>query len=301
MRVSFIHSGKPEMGSYKLRASIPAKENGWSVNDSTADVLILSKPMEHELPLLDSGKTIVVDFCDPHFVRFPHYRKFLKLADGVTCSSQIMGQIIASQGRMATVVGDCWDNEQEAPHFNGTKLVWFGHRTNLYSIERLIGSMDRDYGIRILCNAKGSHCEPLTEASRKEALAWADICVLPATEAYKNPNRAVSAIRAGCLVVAEPHPAYVGLPIYVGDIQEGIEWAARNPQKALELVRSGQAYVSERYSPKTVASAWKAVIRSACTSGVGNTDGKAGRTATLPTLTLTATCVGSPLTATTRM
>ena len=286
MKVSFIHSGNPEMGSYRLRAQIPAKELGASLNNPLVDVLVLSKPMEHELSLLDSGKTVIVDFCDPHFINFPHYREFLRRGYLITCSSSVMAQIIASQGRKAFVIPDCWDNEQAEPHFSGTNLVWFGHFTNLPSIQRVRQSLS-GYGLRTLCNAPG--CEPLTQESRNQALALADIVVIPATEAYKNPNRAVTAIRAGCLVVAEPHPAFAGFPVYVGDIKEGIEWAMNNPNKALDLIRKGQAYVCERYSPKTVASAWRTAIQSACTLAAANTVGKTGPTATSQEQTSTVT------------
>ncbi len=288
-RVSFIHCGNPEMGSYRLRAQIPARENGWSFNDFSADVLILSKPMKEELSLLDSGQFIVADFCDPHFITYPHYREFLKRANAVTCSSNLMGQLIASQGREAMVIPDCIDNEISEPHSNGVKLAWFGHQTNFQSINRIRPSLS-DYELRVLCNTSlANWCESLNHKSRDEVLKWADIAIFPQTDAYKNPNRAVTALMAGCFVVAEPHPAYVGLPVYVGDIKEGIEWARKNPSQVTELIKQGQVYVSERYAPRTVASAWKKAIQSVCTLDAASTDGKDGLTATFPTPMLTPT------------
>lgn len=298
MKISFIHCGNPEMGSYRLRALIPSKETGWAFNDFSADVLILSKPMQNELPLLDSGKFIVVDFCDPHFITFPHYREFLKRANAITCSSEMMRQLIASQGREAIIIPDCIDNERSEPHSNGAKLAWFGHQTNFQSINKLRPQLV-GYELRVLCNTTlANWCEPLNHKSRDEVLKWADIAIFPQTDAYKNPNRAVTALMAGCFVVAEPHPAYVGLPVYVGDIKEGIEWAVKNPQAVRENILKGQDYVYGLYNPRTVASAWRTAIQSVCTSGAENTDGKDSLTAISPMLMSTPTCENYRLTTT---
>ncbi len=291
MRVSFVHNGHPEMGSFRLRAQIPADENGWGLNDFSADVLILSKPKEEELALFGTGKTIVVDFCDPHFITFPYYREFLKRADAVTCSSAVMGMLIEAQGRKATVIPDCIDNERSEPHCNGTKLAWFGHQTNFQSINR-VAPLLKGYELRVLCNTKlANWCEPLSHKSRDEVLKWADIVIFPQTDAYKGPNRAVTSLMAGCFVVAEPHPAYVGLPVYVGDIKEGIEWATKNPQLVQQSIRKGQDYAYRLYNPKTVAFAWRTFIQSVCTSAAGSTAGRAGPIATSQIPTPTATSV----------
>jgi hypothetical protein len=58
--------------------------------------------------------------------------------------------------------------------------------------------------------------------------------VIPATAPYKSANRAIEAIRQGCFVVAEPHPALEGFPIYIGNIKHAIR--QRKPNSPIRLV-----------------------------------------------------------------
>lgn len=260
---SFIHSGGPEMASFRYRAAIPAKELGVGMNDPRADILIFSKPVANDLHVAraakDAGKKIVVDFCDDHF-DWDLYQQMPLLADVIVCPTPAMQKIISDQfGRRAVVIDDPYEYEQLEPHCAGTKLLWFGHASNLHSLRR-IKDLLTPYELRVVSNSEG--CMPWSINAMREHFAWADIFVLPKTADYKSCNRAVEAIRQGCFVIAESHPSLVGIPgIYIGNIIEGIEWAKANPQLANQRTREAQKYVAKRFSPKTVADAWRQIIR----------------------------------------
>ena len=260
------------MASFRYRAQIPAKELGWGVNDLTADTLILSKPQPQEMALLEHHR-VVADFCDDHFDRLPHYREVLRRADAVTCPTKVMRARIRSLGRDAHIVPDPYEYDELAPHCSGNRVLWFGHPTNLPSARRVFARI-ADTPLRVVSSAPD--CIPWSLTGMLEEFALADIVILPATAAYKSPNRAVEAIRQGCFVVAEPHPALDEFPIWKGDIKEGVQWAAANPSVANEMTLQAQGFVSRRFSPKTQAAAWRTVLESVSTSARGASSGPAG-------------------------
>lgn len=260
-RVSFIHSGDKDSASWRYRASIPSREMGLSMNDIDADTLIFSKPQAYELMEMAKAKTrgakIIVEFCDDHFT-WPHYIEALALADHVTCPTPEMARIIKTHGREATVVPDPYEYPQEAPHCAGTNLLWYGHKSNLKSLERVYEGLF-EYPIRIVSNS--SQSIPWSYKTMLQEFKTADIVIIPATQSYKSANRAVEAIRQGCFVVAEPHPAVMEIPaIWIGDIKEGVEWTSKNLKQARTATFKAQKYVMEKYSPQTCASMWKTVM-----------------------------------------
>ena len=266
-RVSFIHSGTPEMASYRYRAAIPAKELGWGLNEP-ADLKILAKPQAHEL----SGRYIA-DFCDDHFDKLPFYRRALAEAVAVTCPTKAMQERIRGLGREAHVVPDPYEYPEMMPHCRGVNLLWFGNQTNIYSLQRVWPQIV-GYPLRVISNAQGAI--PWSFGGMFQEFIYADIVIMPATKEYKSPNRAVESIRQGCFVVAEPHPSLDELPIWKGNIKEGIEWARANPDKANEMTRQAQAFISTRFSPRTQADAWRKVLASVSTSAQERSTGPDG-------------------------
>lgn len=276
-RVSFIHWADDTAASYRYRARIPAEAMGASLNDKTAGTLIFSKPQANELMDMERararGAWVVVDFCDDHF-DWPHYAEALRLADMVTCPTEKMHEIIKTRGRTAMVIPDPYEYDELPPHCNGTRLLWFGHEVNKMSLARIMPDLE-GYTLRVVSNFGGAI--PWSRETLLEETAHADIVVLPATDEYKSPNRCIEAIRRGCFVVAEPHPALNNIPgIWIGNIKEGIEWAQQHPQQANERVSLSQSYVRERFHPKTLASAWKSAIQRPITSVAAKSIGKAG-------------------------
>lgn len=293
MRASFIHSGGPTVASYRLRGEVLCDEVGATMNDLSADALVFSKPEIPEIELvrdaIREGKPVIVDICDNHFDVLPHYQWMVEVADVVTCPTYAMAEIICKRLSLAVndgrvqVIPDAYEYPEAEPHCNGVKLLWFGHRSNLNGLLRVIRELD-DYPLMIVTN------DPMGMPwSRDEMLrqfAAADIVVLPATAEYKSPNRAVEAARQGCYVVAEPHPAFQGLSfIWRGNLKEGIEWTRQNPSLARTRTQWTQEYVRTKYSPRILAAAWKMRFeqaRSRSTSAQANADGRAGPRWTWP-------------------
>jgi hypothetical protein len=107
-----------------------------------------------------------------------------------------------------------------------------------------------------------------------EEFARADIVVIPATAPYKSANRAIEAIRQGCYVVAESHPALEGFPIYIGNIKEGIEWTTQ--QDMNELISKAQKFVREEFSPQTLIDKWKTATKRPITLDADQRNGTVG-------------------------
>lgn len=291
MTISFFHSGDANWASYRYRAARPASVLGATLNYPDADVLIFSKPVPSDVEIAQrartSGRAVIVDICDDHFDR-PEYLQLLQLATRITCSAPLMAELIAHQhGHLATFIPDPYEFGECTPHAtDAARLLWFGHPVNRGSILRVAPQLvAAGYQLRILSNFPGAEVWSLSALA--QALAWADIVVLPATTPYKSCNRTVEAIRAGCAVVAEPHPslehpALAGL--YIGNILEGVRWTQTHSYEANQTTARLQRQILQPFSLQTVAAAWKTICEAAWASrsGAAIDTGEAGSTSTSP-------------------
>jgi uncharacterized Rossmann fold enzyme len=270
-RVSFIHWGDKTSASWRYRAKIVSE--GWaSLNDLTADTLIFAKPQANELMDMAKAKArgawVIVDFCDDHF-DWVHYKEALRLADAVSCNTEVMAKIIKEHGRDATVIGDPYEYPEEKPHCNGLNLLWYGHAVNKHSLERILPDLV-GYNLRVVSNFGGAI--PWSHETMLEEFAKADIVLMPATAEYKSPNRAVEAIRQGCFVVSERD---LGIPeIYVGNIKEGIEWT--QTQNVNQRISKAQKFVTEEFSPKILIDKWKTLTKQRTTLDAEKRNGTVG-------------------------
>lgn len=276
-RVSFIHYGGETTASFRYRARNPADWIGASVNDLTADVLVFAKPEPEELMLMARAKArgawVIVDFCDDHF-DWVHYADALRLADAVICPTAGMAAKIKELGKDAMVVPDGYESAEFAPHCNGTNLLWFGHGVNKKSLERIMPDLE-PYPLRVVSNFGGTI--PWSPQTMDIEFARADIVVLPATDEKKSNNRTLEAIRRGCFVVAEPHPAINHIPgIWLGNIKEGIEWARQNRQEANQRTGTAQRFVAGAFSRQTLAPVWKIAMARPTTSDAEKRSGTVG-------------------------
>jgi uncharacterized Rossmann fold enzyme len=272
-RTSFIHWGDKNAASWRYRAKIPAGD--WaSQNDLTADTLVFAKPQANELMVMARAKArgawVVVDFCDDHF-DWMHYQEALRLADAVTCSTTEMAKRIKELGRNATVIPDPYEYPEMPPHCNGVNLLWYGHHVNRESLQRILPDL-KGYPFAVVSNFDGAI--PWSHETMLREFARADIVVIPATAPYKSANRAIEAIRQGCFVVAEPHPALEGFPIYIGNIKEGIEWT--KTQDMEKLISKAQKFVKEEFSPQTLIDKWKIATRRPTTLDAEKRNGTVG-------------------------
>ena len=270
-RVSFIHWGDKTSASWRYRAKIVSEE--WaSLNDLTADTLIFAKPQANELMDMAKAKArgawVIVDFCDDHF-DWVHYKEALRLADAVSCNTEVMAKIIKKHGRDATVIGDPYEYPEEKPHCNGLNLLWYGHAVNKHSLERILPDLV-GYNLRVVSNFGGAI--PWSHETMLEEFAKADIVLMPATAEYKSPNRALEAIRQGCFVVSEKD---LGIPeIYVGNIKEGIEWT--QTQNVNQRISKAQKFVTEEFSPKILIDKWKTLTKQRTTLDAEKRNGTVG-------------------------
>lgn len=279
--VSFCHPGTPKTASYRYRCAIPAAELGAKINDPCAAVLIGCKPNEQDIPYTlkakAEGRAVVMDFCDMHF-EMPFYVDLLRLADCVTCASDWMAAYLREEyGVDSLAIYDPYEFEEREPHCAGARLLWYGHPLNAYSLFN-IASQLVGYEISMVSGFEGSI--PWSLEALQAEFAKADIVVMPETAPYKSANRTVEAIRQGCFVVAEPHPAISDIPgIWIGNIKKGIEWAQHNQSEANARTKQAQSFIEKRYSPRTVASAWRTAIqraRDSCISVAALRDGTDG-------------------------
>ena len=272
-RTSFIHWGNKNAASWRYRAKIPSGD--WAtLNDLTADTLIFAKPQASELMDMAKAKArgawVVVDFCDDHF-DWLHYQEALRLADAVTCSTTEMARRIKELGRDATVIADPYEFPEMPPHYAGINLLWFGHHVNRDSLQRILPDLE-GYPLRVVSNFEGAI--PWSKETMLEEFARADIVVIPTTASYKSANRAIEAIRQGCFVVAEPHPALEGFPIYIGNIKEGIEWTKQ--QNMNELISKAQKFVTAEFSPQILIDKWKSATKRPTTLDADKRNGTVG-------------------------
>lgn len=265
MTISFIHHGDPTWASYRYRAAMPAKVLGASLNDPTADVLIFSKPMPEDVRVADEarrdGRVVIVDLCDPHFER-PEYLALVMRAQMITCPTEVMAQAISQWLRKdppLSVIPEPYEFVEQAPHAERGDLLWFGHAVNRASYASAVQQLGP---VRAVSNFAGA--VPWSVPTLAAELTWAGIVVLPRTEDYKSANRAVEAIRAGCFVVAEPHPAIAEFDgIWIGSLSNGVSWARHDPDHANAWVRAAQTFVRQRFAPETIAAQWSRVIQMA--------------------------------------
>jgi hypothetical protein len=249
------------------------------MNDLSASTLIFAKPQAEEVMewarAKQRGCHIIVDFCDDHF-QWKYYQEALKFADVATCPTEAMAQRIreTAPDKRVEVIPDPYEYPEAKPHGEGVRLLWFGHASNKPSLDRIMPDI-QEYPLRIVSNFEGA--VPWSYNTMLREFRNCDIVIVPATETYKSANRTVEAIRQGCFVVAEPHPALNNIPgIWIGNIKEGIEWAKRHSIEAKQRTSWGQKYVRDVYAPKTVASAWKSVIQSLITSEAAEHVGSIG-------------------------
>lgn len=270
-RVSFIHWGDKNSASWRYRAKIVSE--GWaSLNDFTADTLIFAKPQANELMEMARAKArgawVIVDFCDDHF-DWVHYQEALRLADAVSCNTEVMAKIIKGHGRDATVIGDPYEYPEAKPHYNGLNLLWYGHAVNKHSLERILPDLE-GYNLRVVSNFGGAI--PWSHETMLEEFARADIVLMPATAEYKSPNRTIEAIRQGCFVVSERD---LGIPhIYIGNILEGIKWT--QTQDINSLISKAQKFVTDEFTPQILIDKWKTLTKLRTTSDVEKRSGTDG-------------------------
>jgi hypothetical protein len=230
--------------------------------------------------LKQRGVSVIADYSDDHFshpLLGGMYRALTGAVDAIVASTPTLAEVVRAHARgRVSVVTDPVEGERGEPRVPKAppyRLLWFGHPTNLDTLQ--YGLPQVKGHILTLVSAPGSGAErlgarfrPWTPQAVFEELRECDAVLIPSNphdprKAAKSPNRFTESVWAGRFVLAHPLPAYLELADFgwVGeDLGEGMKWLAARPDEALARIRHGQAAVAERFSPQAVAAAWKAAI-----------------------------------------
>lgn len=274
--ITFIHRGGPQMASYRYRCAIPGQElekHGHQVafNGGDAHIAVFTKPTLDDLTVSKvikaNGCLVIVDIGDNHF-EHPElgdvYRKMVQIADVTVAPTKVMADIHAKYTDVDTwVIPDPYELPRAVPHANGDKLLWFGGNWNLKDVHPYV----KHPNLNIVTGPNvpdGMGWTPWSPESQATALSEANIVLLPhrpGTE-YKTANRLINAVRAGCFVVADPHPQYEEFRdmVWTSGVATGLRWVEENRSYLNEGVIAAQKYVEKHYSPKAIGDLWATLI-----------------------------------------
>lgn len=262
MKVTFADFGS-DIASSRLRAKIPQQELEKLGVKKGRDVLIYGKHFIEDVQL-EVFDRLIFDVCDDHFSRDglgDYYHRHVAMADLVTCNSEFMKERIKeATGRDAVVIPEPYESEEQEPEI-GPFLYWFGHKSNIFDLKRIAPQLK--YPLMILSNMEGY--PEWSKKAHKEAISVPCIVVIPTGKSQaKSENRMVESIRCGRYVCAEHLPSYEPFDQFfpLGDIPEHIERALENPEYSVNRIREAQAYIREKYSPRTIGQKWLEVINS---------------------------------------
>lgn len=278
--ITFIHQ-LTHSATYRYRSEIPAKEvsriNGYTakVNEGTADILVFSKPLETDLTMAEAAKEegckIVVDFTDDHFRKRTAgkmYTSMAQFADVLVCPTKVMQERLKEVlNREAVVIPEPYEFEELPPHADGDKFLWFGNKQNLPGLVQWQPYIqDLDLTVVTAQNDKWPDYLPWSLETMKEQLAVRNIVLLPTMKGaeYKSANRLVNSIRTGCFAVCQDHPAYEEFRqfAWVGNFATGVKWSKAFRSDLNDIVRAGQDYIRDRYSPETIGKQWATLFDS---------------------------------------
>ena len=238
-----------DIASSRLRAFIPQDELLKYGIVKGRDILVYGKHVVG-MEIAKRFRLRVYDICDDHFhtIHEIYYRLHAKEADLITVNSEAMREIVLREtGREATVIPDPYESvEVKAGMGEGT--LWFGHESNLKTIE----------SYRDLIDVVLTHPE-WTREKQIQAIKECAFVLLPTDERKgKSANRLIEAIINGRFVIAGELPAHDEFKpwMWIGDIREGLEWAQNNRNECVERVRRCQDYIRDKFSPETIGKLW---------------------------------------------
>jgi hypothetical protein len=264
--VSFVHPGDESQASYRYRAMVPAKQIGAKLNVPDTDIVVISKPwaLDFAKQIKADGKTLVVDFCDDHF-NHPAigglYREFAALADHCVAPTPVMASRIPHKS--VAVIPDPYEFAEISPHADGDKLLWFGHNAGI----RALDPYARHPNLTIVTGPKVKEGHVLySQDSLVNEMVKANQAIFPTMKGheYKSANRVINALRMGLYPICDDHPAYDEFKkmVWASDVRTGLQWATEFRRELNGLVRVGQDYIRDRYSPQTIGEQWASFLGS---------------------------------------
>ena len=139
-------------------------------------------------------------------------------------------------------------------------LCWFGHKSNLPDLNRVLPSLD-GRKIHILTNMPGY--VKWSPENHKAMMRMPSIVILPTGKSMaKSENRMVEAIRGGHYVCAEYLPAYEPFYKFFPElpIHYHVDLAIEFAQESVARIYEAQNYIRDIYSPAAIGREWLEVI-----------------------------------------
>lgn len=223
--------------------------------------------------------------------------KLLRSADRVVASTPPLAEAMRSLGAAdVTVITDPYEGPRGAPVWapqrDRLKLLWFGHPSNLDTLQGLLSELvivGKEWPIQLtlltghkpelpgLCKEFNQRWRHLVATRYAEwslgglwdALAATDAVVIPslagaADKLVKSPNRVVETLWAGRCVVANPLPAYVPFDEWGfidESIRHGLERALADQDRITARISAAQDYIADAHSPERIGEQWERAIR----------------------------------------
>ncbi len=261
-RVTFM-CWDASVASARMRAIIPQRELMLLGIEPGRDVLVIGKHDWDWDKETRGYKKVVYDVCDDHFddELAPHYLDACARADAVTCNSAAMAaRIKAKTGRDAWIIPDPYEAPEGRARV-GDSLLWYGHSTNLRDLvpwlDSLIGRK-----LTVVSNVEPGDSEGVrrvvwSPAAMNAEFERAGLVIIPTgNRVCKSNNRAVEAIRRGLYPICGPLPAYADLGVWIGQIDEGVDWALSNRDEVVRRIEAAQNYVRWTYNPARICKLW---------------------------------------------
>jgi len=233
------------------------------------------------------GIAVLAAMCDWHFDSQVNL-ELSRLANRIVVQTEMMAAGVRTHfGVAPIIIEEPYEGPRGEPRFaplETVRLVWYGHSNNLDTLvpgldqvaragakDLLVSivterpDMAKEVLSRLPAPESPMRCvvHPFSLARQWRELADCDAVLLPSRPAreklVKGHGRLVHAIHSGRLALAFPLPQYEELADFCwcgADLGVGLRWALQNPGPALERIRSGQAYVDTRFSPRRIAQRW---------------------------------------------
>tara|TARA_Y100000310_G_scaffold50601_1_gene46590 strand:- start:5 stop:1060 length:1056 start_codon:yes stop_codon:yes gene_type:complete len=203
------------------------------------------------------------------------------------------------KNRRIFVIPDPYENEEKAPNMEGENIMWFGHpchmssliphyKNGMYvvsknptvSLLKAMGGTTVDNNM-MMSDSEKTRFVMMSDTQKKHFVWWsleneqkyfnkcAMVLLTIRKQTRKNEckvgsNRVIKSIMAGKFVITPEveNESWNEFKDYMwmGDVNEGIDWAINNKDTACQMIEKGQNYIRSRYHPKIIAQQWIDVI-----------------------------------------
>jgi len=263
--------GKIEPYSYRSRARLVGKCIT-NLGEATKDDIVVLGRIHNEFHvdhLRDNGIRYIHDICDN---KWPMLEKLWsntnRTATAITTTCYRLKELIESKiNKEVFVIPDPTERDEEPIKFepNPVRLnaVYYGSAGNLKQINWSNINL-KNVDLKIISNEGPIFWDFKTQG---EFVRQSDIVLLPVNNdhemtMYKGNNRPIDALRQGRFVITNatiPSWQLLGKFIWLGNINDGLEWAINNPKEVIKKVTEAQKFIRNNYTPEKITKEWERV------------------------------------------